>query len=198
MPIVILILFAFTVSIATAIPASAQDQDKDRDDILSRLMGEPVTLLDWGLAQIDRDIERAARRTAPRRVGIGAAPPVTGTIYNWRERRVTAYVSITAPRPQRTAQACRGLFADVVATLTEGAPSGPNAAGWYLRSAFRPKAHFWVDRFEDVGAKLLNLVRLEISFIPAEYEAMGGDNRRVRCSGRLDAAGENIRVDVIS
>jgi len=62
--------------------------EAEERDVLRRLMAEPVTLFDWGLAQLDRDIARAAQRTLPMKIG-ASARPVTGAIYDWRTNIVT-------------------------------------------------------------------------------------------------------------
>ena len=71
-------------------------------------------------------------------------------------------------------------------------------AGWYLLNTFKPKAHFWADRFEDIGAKLLELVRLEVTFIPATFEAFDANANRVSFYGRLDAEPTDLTVEVTS
>ena len=67
-----------------------------------------------------------------------------------------------------------------------------------VRGAFQPKAHFWGDRFEDVGGKLLDLVRLEVSYLPDPRAALRGDSRRVRCTGRLDARPDEMAYEETS
>lgn len=171
------------------------EEDADKD-IFRRLMSEPVTLFDWGIAQLDQDIAAAALRTLPNRLGYGMGKPVTGTIYDWRGNQITLYVSVPLPAVSRTGESCTAVFRDLVSDLTLGAPSGPNAAGWYLANAFKPKAHFLGSRFEDVGAKLVERVKLEVSLMPATFEAMRGDNARVRCTGRLNADRDEIAVEV--
>ena len=166
----------------------------DQKDVLRRLMAEPVTLFDWGIRQLDRDIAETAGRTIPKYVGT----PVTGSFYDWRADRVTMFVSVPVPRESRTADACAMTFQDIVTDLTRNTPKGPSAAGWYLLNAFKPKAHFWADRFEDVGAKLLDVVMLEVTFIPATHEAFDGNQQHVRCMGRLDASFEELTVEVTS
>ncbi|MBO6519398.1 MAG: hypothetical protein JJ900_00795 [Rhodospirillales bacterium] len=163
-------------------------------DVLRRLMEEPVTLFDWGIAQLDKDIAMTASRTIPKYVGA----PVTGSFYDWRANRITLFVSVPVPKQSRTADACAKTFRDIVRDLTRNTPKGPSAAGWYLLNAFKPKAHFWADRFEDVGAKLLDVVTLEVTFIPATHEAFDGKQQRVRCMGRLDATYEELTVEVTS
>ena len=162
-------------------------------DIVQRLMSEPLTLFDWGIAQLDRDIARAVHRNFPR--SRGPAKPLTGSIYDWRTRRVTVYATLPVPEKQRNEQACLLAFGDIVATMSEGAPKGPDAAGWYLVNAFKPKAHFWGDRFEDIGAKLLAFVRLEVTLTPATGDNFQGNKKRVRCTGRLDAKPDEIEFE---
>jgi hypothetical protein len=183
------VLSAVTVGVTVA------DEEGDKD-IFRRLMSEPVTLFDWGIAQLDQDIAAAALRTLPNRLGYGMGKPVTGTIYDWRGNQITLYVSVPLPAVSRTRESCTAVFHDLVADLTLGAPGGPNAAGWYLANAFKPKAHFLGSRFEDVGAKLVERVKLEVSLMPATFEAVRGDNARVRCTGRLNADRNEIAVEV--
>lgn len=184
-----ILLASIMVLLAPAARAAEQD-------IVGRLMAEPLTLFDWGLAQLDRDIAYAAKRALRNRVAMTA--PKTGSIYDWRARQITIYVAVAVPQDERTRGACTDTFNDIVATLTEAALRGPGAAGWYLLNAFRPKGHFWASRFEDVGAKLLAVVQLEVSFIPPSYDAIGDDTTRVRCVGRLDADPDEIVIEVTS
>ena len=171
-----------------------QPAQADEADVLHRLKKEPFTLFDWGLANLNRDIAHAAKRTL--RPSFSSGVPQTGAIYDWRAKRINMYVSAVAPESERTAAICRATFQDIVAVLTESAPNGPGAAGWYLLNAFQPKGHFWASRFEDTGTKLLAVVRLEVSFMPASFEAIGGDTAQVRCAGRLDAKPSEIAVEL--
>jgi len=186
------ILIVLSVLLSAGI-VTAGEKDNQKD-VLRRLMEEPVTLFDWGIAQLDKDIAQSAGRTIPTYVG----KPVTGSFYDWHANRITLFVSVAVPKESRTSQACAATFNELVADLTRNTPKGPSAAGWYLLNAFKPKAHFWADRFEDVGAKLLDLVRLEVTFIPATFEAFDGVQRRVSCHGRLDAEAADLIVEVTS
>ncbi len=182
-------LFAIVVTLALASAAQAQTPD-----IFKRLMGEPLTLFDWGLMQLDRDLERASLRVFPR---IGGEPQArSGTTYDWREGRVWMSVALALPRAERTEPRCAAIFQRLVRELTFSAPKSPDAAGWYLQNAFQPKARFWTSRFEDVGAKLLEVVWLEVSLRAPNQEALAGDSRRLRCAGRLDAAPEALAVEL--
>ncbi len=179
---------ALLVALLSSFTARAQTLE-----ILQRLMAEPVSLFDWGLAQLDRDIERAGLRLFGPTTG--GTPPETGTIYDWRRGRVTLFLSLQVPEQGRTADACTALFDRLVPELAAGAPAG-DAAGWYLRNAFQPKGHFWTSRFKDVGGKLLDVIELEVSLIAPPYGAAAGDKQRVRCSGRLNATPEALLIEV--
>ncbi len=182
------------ILVLLALPAEvARSEDRD---VLRRLMSEPVTLFDWGMANLDRDIAYAARRTL--RGGFGIGEPRTGAVYDWRTKQVIMYATLALPRAERTEQVCAIAFQDIVGALIETAPEGPDAAGWYLLNAFQPQGHYWASRFEDVGKKLLAVVQLEVRLIPAAPEALGGDTARVRCAGRLDAQPADIAVEVTS
>ena len=189
-------IFAAFLSVLIVSPRSYGQTDQR--DIVHRLMDEPVTLFDWGLANLDRDIARAANHTLPRTLGSMAGPPMTGVIYDWQTRKVTVFVSVALPKLRRTPGECAAVFDAVVVDLTRGGPGGTSAAGWYLLNAFKPAAHFWGDRFEDIGAKLLEVVNLEVQLLPATFEAVRGDTARVRCHGRLDAGPREIKVETTS
>lgn len=184
------------LALALAVLAFAQGARAESPDILTRLMKEPVTLFDWGMARLEYDISVAAAQAIPRRVG--QADIVTESIYDWRSRLVTIYASARIPQEKRTQRTCVSAFRGIVDQLIVAAPAGSNAEGWYLYNVFKPKAHWLGTRFEDIGAKLLRVVRLEVSFIPDPDDVWRGDTRRVRCTGRLDAAAGEIATEVTS
>ena len=194
---VVLLAGVLPPTAAAEAQSDAQPQPPDDDrSILNRLMQEPVTLFDWGMARLDRDIASAARRTF--RGGYGLGEPKARSTYDWRSKQVILSVTVPMPAAERTQTACKHAFQDIVATLTEAAPASPDAAGWYLLTAFQPDGHFWTSRFEDVGGKLLDVVRLRIGLIPPTADAVSGDSARVRCSGPLDARADEIEVEVTS
>ena len=119
----------------------------------------------------------------------------SGTIYDWRSGQITLYLSLERPPEERTPDSCMRIFGDVVGALIRSAPGGRDAAGWYLLNAFQPKGHFWASRFEDVGGKLLDVVQLEISFIPEPAEALRSKATGLRCLGRLDSDPGTLQVE---
>ena len=183
---------SFAAALLLSLLASAAWAEEP--DILTRLRNEPLTLFDWGLAQLDRDMQRAAARLVAGEPG--GEPPRTSVVYSWRERRVLLTLAAEVPERRRTEAECTTLFHLAVQELTVGAPQGPYAAGWYLHHAFQPKGHFWASRFEDIGAKLLDAVRLEVALRAPTHRALAGDRRQVRCRGRLDAEPDAIAVEL--
>lgn len=180
----------FLLALAAAPAAHAED-----DDILRRLMSEPVTLFDWGLQHLDWDMGRAAAMAAPDGASTHPDRPAAGASYAWWNRSITLYAAYPVPARERTPASCVAVFEDIVASLLAGTPGGPDAAGWYLREAFQPKGHNRIGRYQDVGAKLLQSVRLEVTLNPPTAEAVAESGGRVRCTGRLDARRDEIAVE---
>lgn len=187
------LLAVFLVSAGLAVAPEARAASPE---ILQRLMKEPLTLFDWGLHQLDRDLQRASRRLFANEAH--RPPPRTSAIYDWRQGLVLLSLAAEAPSAQRTRPACTSLFHRLVGELTGAAPQGPYAAGWYLHNAFQPKAHFFAGRFEDIGSKLLKVVRLEVTMRASTQDSLAGDSRQVVCSGRLDADPEAMLVELKS
>ncbi len=180
---VVCALFGLSLALSTA--ARAEDEALE-SNVLHRLMDEPITMFDWGLHRLDRDIAQAMSRV------FGGSPVLTnhqsGALYEWRQNKVTVYVSARAPDSMRSRKRCHDTFGRLVSVLTERSPAGPGAAGWYLMSTFYPQGRIWPYRFEDVGEQLLREIVLEVTFFPPGGDSFGGDGpSHIRCSGRLDA-----------
>ena len=166
------------------------------NDILRRLQREPLTLFDWGLANLERDLHRASQRLGEE--DYASVAPRSSATYRWRDGRIRLSASFFVPAEARTAEGCVAQFRRLVGALVADAPQGPDAASWYLGSAFQPSGHFWTSRFEDTGAKLLQVVDLRVSLRAPSYDKLAGDTRRIDCSGSLDAAEETLRFEAIS
>ena len=165
-------------------------------DIIRRLQNEPLTLFDWGMANLDRDLRLAVRRLGEEDYVL--TPPKSSTTYRWSDGRIRLSASFFVPPEARTVEACNTQFERLVAALVRNAPQGPEAASWYLRNVFQPTGHFWASRFEDTGAKLLKVVTLRISLLAQSYEKLAGDSRRVDCTGPLNATAETLEVEATS
>ena len=165
-------------------------------DIIRRLQQEPLTLFDWGMANLERDLSLAVLDLGEE--DHGRLPPKSSATYRWRDGRIALSASFFVPPGTRTPEACKMRFERLVAKLIEKAPQGAGAAGWYLRSAFQPSGHFWASRSEDTGAKLLKVVTLKISLLAPSYEKLAGDSRMVACRGPLSASPENLDFEAAS
>ncbi|HIC79451.1 MAG TPA: hypothetical protein EYH07_16255 [Kiloniellaceae bacterium] len=176
-------------------PATSQGPGQ-RNDILRRLQREPLTLFDWGLANLERDLHRASQQLGQE--DFTSVPPRSSATYRWRDGRIRLSASFFVPAAARTTQGCVVQFRRLVDALVAEAPQGPDAASWYLGSAFQPSGHFWTSRFEDTGAKLLQVVDLRVSLRAPSYDKLAGDTRRIDCSGPLNAAEEALRFEAIS
>lgn len=175
-----------------ATPAAPQRSN----DILRRLQREPLTLFDWGLANLERDLHRASQQLGQE--DYATVPPRSSATYRWRDGRIRLSASFFIPAVARTPQGCVVQFRRLVDALVAEAPQGPDAASWYLGSAFQPSGHFWTSRFEDTGAKLLQVVDLRVSLRAPSYDKLAGDTRRIDCSGPLNAAEEALSFEAIS
>lgn len=177
-------------------PLSVQAAAAQTPDIIRRLQQEPLTLFDWGMANLDRDLQVAVRQLGEQDFALAA--PRSSSTYRWRDGRILLSASFFPPADERSPEACVAKFRHLVGTLVRSAPKGPDAASWYLRSAFQPTGHFWASRFEDTGAKLLKVVVLRVSLRAPSYDKLAGDSRQVDCSGALNATERTLEFEAAS
>lgn len=162
-------------------------------DVLTRLMQEPLTLFDWGLAQLDRDMERVARETFEDRLGLGR--PAGGARFDRDRRQVILGATMTLPPATRSEATCIQAFQEIVAGLAKATRRGHSPVPWYLQSAFQPDGHAWEGSSEDIGVRLLEVVRLHVFLGPTPSDTSNGDIRFIFCHGRLDAQLDEITVE---
>jgi hypothetical protein len=162
-------------------------------DVLTRLMQEPLTLFDWGLAQLDRDIRQVARETFVDRLGLGT--PAADARFDRGRRKVVLGATMALPPASRSKATCTRAFHEIVAGLTRAAPQRTTAAAWYLQNAFQPERRVTTNRFEGVGANLLKVVQLHVVLIPTPSDVFKDDKRLVSCHGQLDAQQGEITVE---
>lgn len=161
---------------------------------LDWLRKEPLTLFDWGLFNLKRDLDRAALWVAD--TGLSEDKPLAGTQHDWRGGTITAYLAFATPPKRRTRKYCHMVFARAAAELMRGAPQGVGQASWYLSSVFLPPGRGWIRPSRKFGERLVKIVRLEIVLRP-EAREFRSRTPRVRCSGRLDATEAEIE-DVVT
>lgn len=153
-------------------------------------MNEPVTLFDLGMHRLRLDIEDATRVLPEAQAS--TETPLHGAYYNWRNRKIVAYVTTRQSFVDPTERACRQTFAAVSEHLMRATPRGPRRGEAYLENLFLHSGPGNLGRPKAIGRQLLDMVRLEISLLPPPPATLGG--RSVRCGGRLDADPASIVV----
>jgi len=186
-PLRVLLSTVFLLQFALVSPSSAEDE---KVDVLNVLADEPVTMFDWGLDRLDQDIKSVAYYLAahdPER-----DPPIAGTLYSWRDKKIEAYISIHEPTRNRDEARCREVFEIAVDTLTNGSPGGPDKASWYLDTLFVPKGRPWARPVHNLGERLVEVVNFEVILRATSRDELAGDSLRVRCTGAMNAHGDEI------
>ena len=167
------------------------DTPLPRRDALDWLAREPVTMLDWGMMRLrgdlDGSVDRLVRETR-------ASVSRNGVFYRFQDRRIVAYANFVELPRNRTEAVCKDVYTRLATIMVRGAPQGAGGASWYLESVFGHDAQRG-DRPQDLGEQLADRVVLQVTVGPAPEEAFG-DGRRITCTGRLDAAPENIALRV--
>ncbi|MFV3076144.1 hypothetical protein [Niveispirillum fermenti] len=149
------------------------------------LLETPVTLLDWGMLRLDREVRQAtmALDLTDGRDGLVK----TGTSFRHFDRRVVAYVSLPMPARSRTLAQCQELYGMLRSHLLTGAPTGLSGASWYLQRIFGSDARgTGGDRPEPFGEMLADMVLLEVTLRVPEADAFGNGPSNIACIGRLD------------
>jgi hypothetical protein len=174
------------VAAADPPPAAAADASPT----FEWLTREPATLFDLGLLRLRLEMDKVARWLVDS--GSVSGLPWSGAYYDWRNRRVIAYVTIRERLTDPTEAACRETFARIRDRLVEGVPSGPRSAEMVLETLFsHPGTGNW-GRPRHLGRDLVELVRFEVVLLPPPPEQAGGP--RVSCAGRLDAAPADLAM----
>ncbi|SMH60005.1 hypothetical protein [Azospirillum agricola] len=176
-----------------AVPAGAQGdaQVARQRDALDWLAGEPMTLLDWGIARLRGDLDDAAGEAAH---GGRSTLARSGVFYRPQDRRIVAYASFVEPPANRTDAVCVELFGRLAAALVHGAPQGSGGASWYLENLFGHEARF-ASRPPDLGEQMADRVALQVTVGARAADAFE-DSRRVTCTGRLDSPPSAIALRV--
>lgn len=185
---------AVAVALLTMAPGGAPAQDPREPqpptspadaDLARHLAGTPVTLMDWGMLRLERELDKVVRRLGMEKTKAG--PSRVGTMYRFQDRRVLAYISLPVAGAGRTEAYCRELFRVVREEMLAGAPNAADGAEWYLTRLFGSDMRRAPDRPPDYGEKLLDMVHLEVTLRPPPGEAFAAGPGTVACAGRLDA-----------
>lgn len=166
----------------TPAPPPSPPREPASAELAQFLARTPVTLMDWGMLRLERDLSSAVRNLSLDRGRDG--PAKVGAHYRFGDRRVVAYVSLATPGKSRTEAQCRELFGAVKEQLLAGAPG----AEWYLRRLFNSDIRRDANAPEPFGPLVLDMVLLEVTLRPPASEAFDAGPGRIACAGRLDAA----------
>lgn len=165
-------------------PAMAQDKPVD-PALTGFLSNTPVTLLDWGMLRLDREVRQAVAALGLKDGRDG--PVKMGTLYRPFDRRVLAYLSLPMTGRERSLSRCRELYGMLRDHLLTGAPGGMSAAGWYLQRIFASDARGGGNaRPEPFGDMLTNMVLLEVTLRVPEADAFIAGPPKITCAGHLD------------
>jgi len=173
------LLVAVVIACGATFPTAA---DAPKTPAIFWLMEEPVTLFDLGLFRLRRDMEAVSRWLAEQ--GYASETPLNGAYYEWRERKIVAYVSIRDSATDPSERQCHEVFGRAVRWLIGGAPQGPRQAMFYLESLFLHQGPGNVGRPQNLGQELVEAVRMEVTLLSPGPVSLGGTS--VRCSGQLD------------
>lgn len=175
--------------VSLLVPAALGQQRSDDGRVDARLhawlLETPVTLLDWGMLRLDREIRQAtaAMDLTDGRDGLVKA----GTQFRHFDRRVVAYVSLPMPARSRTLAQCRELFSMFRGHMLTGAPTGLSGASWYLQRIFGSDTRgTGGNRPEPFGELLVDMVLLEVTLRVPEADAFSKGPSNIACTGRLD------------
>ena len=166
--------------------SAAGGQERPVDPALTAFLSNtPVTLLDWGMLRLDRELRQAVAALDLRDGRNG--PVKMGTLYRLFDRRVLAYLSLPMPARERSLARCRDLYGMLRDHLLAGAPGGMSAASWYLQRIFASDARGGGNgRPEPFGDMLNNMVVLEVTLRVPEMDAFTAGPPKITCAGRLD------------
>ncbi|MFV3130175.1 hypothetical protein [Niveispirillum sp. KHB5.9] len=170
--------------LSLALPVHAQDKPVD-PALTGWLSNTPVTLLDWGMLRLDREVRQAATALGLKDGRDGAVK--VGTLYRPFDRRVLAYLSLPMNARERSLARCRDLYTLLRDHLLAGAPAGMSGAGWYLQRVFGSDTRGpGGNRPEPFAEMLTNMVLLEVTLRVPEADAFGNGPPKITCAGRLD------------
>ena len=135
------------------------------------------------------DLREASRTLMD--LGYTVHEPTVGTYFEWREQTIYAYVSIRETYARPSEQTCLEVYNRVVRHITAKAPGGVRSVAWYLESIFMHEGAGNYGRPRQMSEGLMNALKFEVNVLPANPMQ---DSRKVQCSGRMDAALDEVSV----
>lgn len=165
-------------------PAWAQQPAAVDPQLYQYLAETPVTLLEWGMLRLGRDMQAAVTALSLDGGRNGTAKVKTGTLFRPFDRRVVAYVSLPVAGKARNLEQCQEIYGLLREHLLAGAPGGLSGPPWYLQRLFGADTRS--GRPEPFGDMLVEMVLLEVTLRVPEAENFTPSPRNVVCAGKLD------------
>lgn len=161
--------------------------------ILEKLRKQPLTMLDWGLYRLERDLNAIAEDVAAEVDGLESY--TAGSLYDFRNGRLMLYLTAVAFPETRTQAVCERLFAALVDRLTEGGPGSSERVSNYLVRVF--SGFGGGVTLHDLRRQLADVVWLRVNLLGTELDRAAGDNANATCLGPLDAKPAALQVEVV-
>lgn len=172
------------LAVLFAVPGHGQERSQSTIEWLAT---EPVTLMDLGLIRLKSDLGEFANDVFAR--GEAVKRPDSGAYYEWRQRRIIAYVTVKEELSLPSRPLCRQLFDRLARFLLAKAPGGTRQATWYLENLFLHDGTGNYFRPKSMAEDLVQIVRFEITLIGS---GLVTEAKNVRCAGRLDAGPDDL------
>ena len=167
---------------------NAEDPAKET---LNWLANEPVTLMDLGMLRMRDDLREVSSTLI--QLGYTNQDPTVGTYYDWRKKKILAYVSVREPFAKPDESTCLSIYERVMRHLKNKSPGGTRSMGWYLESLFLHEGPGNWGRPRMMQEGLLNAIQFEVTILPPDPMR---DSRKVQCSGRMDAEMSDVAVTI--
>jgi len=180
-----------------SLPASDRVQAADVKEPLQWLQNQRLTLFDWGVWRLERDIDRVGRWMEDAEAL--PEPALTGVEWQRRRRRVTVFVTVVRRPALRNAAHCQYLYG-VVRRRLLGAkgPTGPGSASWYLRTKFLPQGREWTRPSQNFAEHLVKRVYLELTLLAQPAEGLHLKAPKISCIGTLDSERAKARKHAVN
>ena len=165
--------------------------DARASSTLDWLSAEPVTLMDLGIIRLKQDLLQVGQRLLE--IGFLPVAPTTGAYFDWRDKKITVFLTARERFAQPSEGMCLELFARVAKGLASRSRGHQGDPGWYLEEIFTHDGWGNFTRPTRMREDLLQTVQLEVTLLPPRPM---GPERTLHCSGRLDTEPHEVSVTI--
>jgi len=188
-----IIVLATALNLSSARPVYAADKVQP----LQWLRTQPLTLFDWGIWRLERDINRVGRWLED--AEDLEEPPLTGVEWSWRRQKLTIFVSIVRRPALRTPAYCQRLYSAIRGKLLgANGPTGPGRASWYLRNIFFPQGREWTRPTKNFAERLTKLVSLQLVMLGHPSEGLHLKAPKIACFALLNADKPTVKIQAVN